>query len=370
MTDLTARLAIVKSILFEPSTNLAAAFVLYAAIVVVALILIVVLYSVIVLPSSTRLAKLPAGIAPAGAPETESAKTKRRRKAIRRTPPLVIVLIALAAVASTYWMTGQDYVCIDACHAEAPAVASADKDVHRAQSCASCHEERLPLGAVDNTAQRLRMGVAFLADSEVGGGVPVSGTRCLGCHEKVTRGVLTSKERYVRMSHAEPVDAGIACTECHGRAGHAATPVAVSMNRCLPCHDDETASSACATCHVGDPGRTRRAVSEIVYPQVEVSRKDCGGCHAQDTCDACHGTRMPHPDAFIEGGHAKPAAFEGKQSCFRCHQEWECNDCHMPFATGHAANWKTEHAKSPRDASCACHAPRNERTTSFCVRCH
>jgi len=188
----------------------------------------------------------------------------------------------------------------------------------------------------------------------------------------------------IRVSHAEPLEAGMNCVDCHGAVGHLgeAGRVAVSMDRCLGCHDGESASADCAVCHTTDIAATGRDAlvrddgritgsGKYQYPTVVASGADCSGCHDVETqCDPCHGLRLPHPEAFVKGYHAKDAAFEKKESCYRCHDTRDCQSCHRPFSTGHAPNWKTDHARSPWDAGCGCHGRGVNEETPLCVFCH
>ncbi|MRR13362.1 hypothetical protein EG835_13120 [bacterium] len=186
------------------------------------------------------------------------------------------------------------------------------------------------------------------------------------------------------VSHVDPLDAGWDCTDCHGRTGHLgeAGRVSVTMDRCLTCHDGDTASAECSTCHTTDIAATGRDSLEkdaqritgsgnYSYPPVVASDTDCTGCHQPELqCDPCHGTRLPHPESFIKGYHAKDAAFEKKETCYRCHDRRDCDSCHSPFNTGHASNWKTDHQRSPWDAGCGCHMRGTNEDTPICVFCH
>ncbi|MBN2848535.1 MAG: hypothetical protein JXP72_08840, partial [Coriobacteriia bacterium] len=196
--------------------------------------------------------------------------------------------------------------------------------------------------------------------------------------------ILESRRVNIRVSHAEPLSAGMNCVDCHGDVGHLGEPgrVPVSMDRCLGCHDGETAAAACATCHTTDIAATGRDAlvatdgratgsGEYQYPTVVASDTDCSGCHEVETqCDPCHGLRLPHPERFVSGYHAADAAFEKKESCYRCHDTRDCQSCHAPFSTGHASNWRVDHTRASWDAGCGCHGRGTNVDTPICVFCH
>lgn len=297
----------------------------------------------------------------------------------RRTTVITIVVLVLVAFISGYYLTGTDDYCARTCHAESAHVIDALEIGH--SSCTACHEQPGLAGLATNTVARAEMGIASLSGGSPDGVVVVSSASCLRCHRDVLDAVVESP-RGIRMSHAEPVESGMTCTSCHEQTGHSERRV-YSMSTCLRCHGGGEASAECETCHSTDPydltpadvsAESSRTIGsgDVLYPVVKIGDIGCGGCHDEaNQCDTCHGLRMPHSKAFVDGGHARAGAFEAKEMCFRCHDSIEnCESgCHIGWP-GHAPGWKQEHKTAPRDSGCVCHAQRFGRTEPMCTLCH
>jgi hypothetical protein len=324
------------------------------------------------------------GAEPAERPQEPTAPRARKR---RKFPPSLLVLGAvgvLAAMSATVWVvTGSDAYCADACHAQSSPVQAVATGVHDEVACVSCHESRGPaLAAVS----RVRF-VATTVGLATARTATVDSAACLDCHENLdARSSDASRTSPLSMSHAEPLEAGMHCSECHGEVAHISRPehgrvplVAGAMSQCLRCHDAKTASATCETCHNGDPARS--AVSDLMFEKAAIPADvECAGCHEQDKCDACHGLRMPHSQEFLNGGHARIAAFsEGEKLCTRCHVRGSCSsECHsLPFDEHGGQAFKTEHATYPFDSGCGCHAARVKNLETirkpgkpYCELCH
>lgn len=328
-------------------------------------------------------AETPPAPARAARPPLTPRQRRWRRFSSAATAVLVPLLVA-GALVSAYVMTGTDAACLT-CHADSPAVDAVHENDHGGRaSCADCHEQGTGADVVSATVTRVEMVLvqSGLPTSTVEPR-PVSSAACARCHD-VRTGTLESSRVNIRVSHAEPLAAGMNCTDCHGAVGHLgeAGRSAVSMERCLGCHDGTTAAAECVTCHTTDIATTGRdslvrddgrvtGSGTYQYPTVVASDTDCSGCHQVETqCDPCHGLRLPHPDRFVEGYHAKDAAFEKKETCFRCHDTRDCQSCHRPFTVGHADNWKTDHASAAWDAGCGCHGRGVNEDVPICVYCH
>lgn len=330
------------------------------------------------------------------APHEETPKLSGSRlsqRIMRSWLPVILVAIALAF---TYGVTSMDAYCYEACHVVDEGTKATG--VHSEAHCVQCHEDPSVVGVASNVADRARMVWARFSGTRVpgmvsdaypgyGGSAVVDASSCLSCHEDVLDGAIESTAYRVRMSHIEPHDAGTQCVSCHPRSGHEVDGkhVKIPMRNCITCHDGEIAASACESCHIGDitlAGREQQIVGEAqtalgsgrhLYPAVDVQVVDCGSCHeSQERCDSCHGLRMPHPKEFLDGYHAKYAAFEKKKLCWRCHAQSDCEKgCHLSFATnGHADNWKQDHASAPWDSGCGCHGRETNLDIPICVFCH
>jgi hypothetical protein len=353
----------IQAVLGNPKANPQMAFAVFAMAAILVVLVLMIIYTVFVMPSSAVLRRSKATSGGAGA-------TPRKRRPPIRIPALVIVLLALAAVGSGYWTATRPAMCTS-CHRATAVIDTAAQDAHRTVACISCHGAPGVTGFVDNVTELARMAVRKAAGAPADGvSGSASNAACLSCHGRAISRTVTGASLGLRMSHTAPLAQGMTCVECHRATGHTGKRISITMNVCLPCHDGKRAPSTCGTCHVKDP-QLARATDGVVYPKLEVANRDCGGCHTdQRTCDSCHGIRMPHSDEFKAGGHAKPAAFDGKKACFRCHQTWECDKCHMPFASGHPIDWKTQHAKAPSTSGCGCHSARTGSTKPFCATCH
>ena len=109
------------------------------------------------------------------------------------------------------------------------------------------------------------------------------------------------------------------------------------------------------------------------YPKAQLAPPtNCEGCHDPAPCRACHKVEMPHPPGWATAeGHAKVAAFDGKQQlCYGCHKDTDCRTCHQSFAS-HGADWKTRHALNPRSADLNCRSCHTRNSTKvYCDLCH
>lgn len=358
---LTSLLQVVE----EPTSNLTAAALLLATFALVVLIAIVatLLYAV-------------------GGPQRPAERVRERERARRwtargaatpgrrRVPSAVFGWAALALVAaalvSTQVITGSRAYCSESCHHEG--LPTAVDGAHGPIACVRCHEPGPAALAPGYLVLRAGHALEALGIPSAAYPVPPASDGCAGCHAGGLAAVTASTTRGVRMSHAEPIEAGMSCGICHPGIGHG-TASPVPMSTCLPCHDGETAEASCGTCHVDDPGAQTAMAPDRIFEKVRLGPvEDCGGCHDQRSCDACHGIRMPHTTAFKEGGHARDAAFTRKRVCYRCHVETEdCRRCHGDF-DAHGEDFASTHRQVPWGSACnGCH---KGHAGSFCDRCH
>lgn len=352
----------------EPTANLTAAALIVAVAALVVLIAIVGLLLWATGGGRRRIAgRRTPPRAPAPAARSRIAKTVSGRS--RLIMVALATSLGLAALISTHVIAGSGQYCADSCHHGDRVLASIGTPPHGALRCVDCHEDPAPAAAPGYTILRIGHALRGLTPAGPSYAVPSPTRACAACHGDSLTGVIESVDRGVRMSHPQPLERGVSCHECHPGIGHG-QPAAVPMSRCLPCHDDETAPGRCGTCHIGEPGAAAGAdVPTRVFRRVRLGPvEDCGGCHDQRSCDACHGIRMPHTTAFKEGGHARDAAFSRKQKCWRCHNEQpDCRRCHGAF-TAHGDDFAREHQRFGWDSPCTgCH---KGHEGSFCARCH
>jgi hypothetical protein len=305
--------------------------------------------------------------------------------------PAMIILVLLIVVA-TYSISGTTMYCTYWCHQDlvvepeperpAPLTATtiptatvepADVGPVYHTKCTGCHDSDI----ITNVSDRTRMiAVTLAGSSETSASAVVESRDCVSCHRDVLSGTVTGRDSNVRMSHAEPYDAGMACILCHVRTGHVGSR-SPEMSSCLECHDAEQVSTACEGCHEGSPSdqSTRDepagSASRRVYRLVQLSADRCYECHDPRPCDSCHGVRVPHTARFVEGRHGYPAAWDGKRTCYRCHELRMCQNCHQSFAGSHYEGWRRDHRSVSPTARCSCHDRRRpERTEPFCTVCH
>lgn len=299
---------------------------------------------------------------------TESAADPlRRRKAL--TVPTVAAAVVLLAFIAAYVVTGSNRYCALSCHAKAPGVTTAFERPHA--DCVDCHEAG-PLSAV---VVRTRMlAVYAVSGASNTSPVPVDPSRCLRCHKTILReNVVRSR---VRMSHEAVISGGFTCSDCHEGTGHSrAVSSEGRMDRCVPCHDGKRAANKCATCHVGGSPLARRRTVEtarMTYNPVQVANRDCTKCHGLNKrCMDCHnGLLMPHPEAFRTGGHAKLAAFDRKERCYKCHSlAWCSRKCHHDFSAHDEKEWRKGHQNGTSAQCGSCHIAWDGKG-NWCDVCH
>ena len=407
--SLSSTIEALKGVVTNPTGNTTLSSIVLVA-VVLALLLLVLFVFMLVTPSRKKVVKVrryvgtPPGAEATGVATGEpsdatvanaTAATLEREQALQRKPPsraflaltgpIAVTVLVLLAVMGTYVATSTDVYCAKTCHNSSDMVDKAESIGHAA--CVSCHEEQGFFGLFANVSSRTRMLVTY----GLGGGlattsVAVDSYACLDCHDSVAEKTIAS-EAGVRMSHEEVIAAGQPCSACHRDSGHIRDAFTGSMSTCLPCHDAKTASARCATCHTKDIGSVSFASNEsredlgsgkILFPVVRAANRRCGECHDQEKeCDYCHGVRMPHSDDFIEGAHARSAAWTGKLVCWQCHDpQWCSSGCHGGFSpdgitSGHAGtNWMEEHKGADWSGGCVCHSQRGKRKGSMCYLCH
>ncbi|GAB4276310.1 MAG: hypothetical protein Kow0056_06610 [Coriobacteriia bacterium] len=349
----------------EPTSNLAAAALLMAAVTLIVLMIVVGLLFFF-LPREE----------PEGESRTEAeAATGARRKARRRhrsahTDVTIVLLLILASAGIGYATTSTQRFCAGTCHAEDDAVAQHSEGAHSGVDCVRCHEAPGAGGLVAGLIQRTGHVLADVSPIE-GSYPPPAPEACLECHSAVLGDVVRVPDSGLIVSHAEPLDAGMGCDDCHLRAGHTSASMRPRvMSVCVRCHDGDSASGECSTCHDGDPALAAADAQDRPFTRVSLGPvEDCEGCHDNTACTECHGLVMPHTTAFKSGAHAAQAGFGLKEVCWRCHVPSDCGPCHLvPFTSGHGPQWEEAHKTLPWDSVCGtCH---KGHTGSFCDRCH
>lgn len=161
----------------------------------------------------------------------------------------------------------------------------------------------------------------------------------------------------LKFNHKVHVDRKIECTTCHGGMDGIGTATRDNalpvMGKCLECHDNKQAPSACGTCHVTTPDNL--VVKD--YPTGKLAPK---GYYRSDN----HGA----PD-WVRAHEV--AARADESYCAACHTKRECTECHngilRPMSI-HPANWVLLHPTTARKNSLECQSCHREQ--SFCLDCH
>lgn len=401
--DLTRIPGELLTLLVDPTSNLLAALVLYGIITV--LLLIVVVGAILFLisapddeegnggeePDTARgpdadddavAAEAPGRVSGDAPPEPAPASLAGPAPAPRR--PAVVAAWVVVVVAGVWLTTGvstsTDALCVS-CHLETPHTLAAEADdPHADTACVSCHEPGgwfgRYVGAVPSRVAHLVDGLMETAAADDYG--RVTQDACSSCHGRQIRGVTTNVDRGLKMSHEQPVAAGIRCVDCHRLSAGIVAGHDAGMNPCLRCHDSEQASADCETCH----DKTAAAAARVrtlpaARPQVEQVR--CGGCHDEAAeCDSCHGTRMPHSIDFMRYAHARAGAvdiwYNGGRACAKCHtpERRPCQRCHTNIlGKGHGPVMAGDHRVAAEQACNTCHqtwayAPRRDFCLDLC----
>ena len=352
----------VARLITEPTANLTATAIAFAIVILVILIIIIaLLFFALGPPKRGKIRPI----------EHERSEKTPRAKRDPRVWILLWVGGGLLILIAIFASTSTNQYCADVCHSMSPSADAWEASSHSGVSCVRCHEETPGTGALTSISTRARDIVAAILPNATAQHPRVPADACLACHDNLSDEVITA-DNGVRVAHEHFIAEGAPCETCHGNVAHVGeefnTTQSSTMSACLRCHDDVTASADCEICHTGDPGKSpiidRRPV------QVSMPSITCGGCHQQETCDDCHGVRMPHSDDYADPKlHARAGAFaSGKELCYGCHTPNDCTSCHLPF-DAHGADWFAQHTTysfADGDGYCLwCH-----KTQDYCRICH
>lgn len=293
---------------------------------------------------------------------------RKRVTAALMAPGIVLVLLG-------GWLAADEFATAPTtcgrCHEIAPSVITWSQSNHPGADCMTCHGQSGVMGYV---ATRVR-GLSNLTSHYLRGNpilqANVIDSSCLGCHRAIETG--TTEFLSIRIRHEDFIGRGASCLRCHGDSGHAATAEFVerpTMDKCLACHDNQTASASCDVCHLSDVAEARDIPDN--YPKTHLAEKrTCEGCHSLEPCRKCHGLEMPHPLTFASAEHAPLAAFSGKDKlCYRCHEPEDCRRCHQSF-DAHGPDWVTRHALTPRSPQLECRNCHDQIPAAImCDYCH
>lgn len=366
------------TLITDPTSNLVAALLLYAVIGVG--LLIVLMIAIIFLVGDdddievvTEDGEAPAGGA-AAAPGAAGASDLAREPAAEaprpRRSPLATAVFTIAVIAAVWAVTGYstsaDPVCVS-CHAQSVhADAAQGADPHESSDCVACHEsggtfDRLVgdvpprlIHFIDGSLEEFSMGEDYGR---------ITQRACFSCHADQIAATVTDEERGLIVSHAEPLEAGVRCLDCHTPVQGIVSVHNAGMNPCLRCHDSRQASADCDTCHDRAAAAAARSEVTTAFARIQVPDVTCGGCHDEKReCDTCHGTRMPHTKDFMVYAHARAGAvdfwYNGGRGCAKCHtaERRPCQRCHGPtLGQGHGPPLARDHVYAQAEQCNSCH---------------
>ncbi|MRS11759.1 MAG: hypothetical protein EG823_01645 [Actinobacteria bacterium] len=375
-------LDVIQQVIADPAGNLTATTFLLAAAVLLVLILLLGGLALLLPAPARKPRKRPtASAAPSAATDGSPKRSPRRAVRVRhwvagRGGSCVIAAALVAAAAAGYGLTTSDRYCLS-CHVGGGAIPSADEQVtvsaseapadqaHVTVSCVTCHES--PADILANIVKRSSDVAAQAGLGRSQYSTSVDSRNCLRCHEQDLVEPLTNDTTGVVMSHREPLDAGWACNDCHLGTGHSPITQPAVMSKCVLCHNAIVASAKCDACHTKDTSAASGLAEGRVFGKAKIARTDCEGCHSMESCDACHGIRMPHSDLFLRT-HPRYSGFDKKKLCLeKCHTNQDCYKCHAPW-TNHIPSFKQDHKRLPKDAYCnTCH---DQHEGPICNLCH
>ena len=270
---------------------------------------------------------------------------------------------------------------------------------HSKVACVACHE---PVNA--NPGVYTYMKIYVLPDlwatitntfdlpmnpyNEVALAMPAE--QCTQCHDLSTTAINPSAG--IIIDHDVHAENDVKCTLCHNRVAHNDEAVEytlpgdtkhenwMTMDGCFRCHSqaaDAKAPGACSACHPTDYKLTPASHETTSwYAQYGES-----GGHAKAAKD--ESASVAAAPVHTEEGEAEenkdaeptlpPAA--AINSCYTCHKQAFCDDCHGGLAMPHPADFKTNHSKTgyANPELCGnCHArtAAEAKGTAFCNACH
>jgi len=235
---------------------------------------------------------------------------------------ILIGLVIVIAVSLGFGFSTRTEPFCTACHAsphvdyaEWPLVAA-----HEDLTCVNCHEpgnalQGVTLNLFPRSAHALYGAFVDLNDPETTNSSAygtVTQAGCEGCHDSgiFDRALIVNRQDRVtvRISHYEPLEAGMSCTQCHFfTEAQEQRLIQTGMQTCISCHNGTQAAATCITCHTAEsPADTiQREMGSVWSRQLIFDRPDasCYGCHNTRSCDACHGTRVPHTPEYMMRVH-------------------------------------------------------------------
>lgn len=303
------------------------------------------------------------------------------RRARRRLPVGLVVLLAIVGWwVATAVTTASTPVCLTCHESSQHARTQSDVDPHERVRCVRCHDNGGPLASLTTAVpSRLEHVATGMLNGSPSGTYGSASGACASCHASDIDVTTENDFKAVKVSHAEPIDAGADCLDCHRLSDGIVGVSTTKMQPCLRCHNGTDAPAECAYCHTGDVALAVSGRSDPTTTTASplVKDIDCGSCHTQESCDSCHGVRLPHTQEFMAYAHAREGVedlwYNGGRTCGKCHNDESrpCTSCHLGKFTSHGSDFRSLHQSGTAKGCDTCHsqmAYRNSR--DFCGLCH
>lgn len=177
---------------------------------------------------------------------------------------------------------------------------------------------------------------------------------------------------HLKLPHGKHAGMGVECVSCHE-----AVPASQALGdnlvpghaKCQECHDVVN-TAECTFCHT-DPKTVR--VREARYSNLNFAHKnhiervkgDCQRCHVT-LPEAGKNVGLRIPMSTCRGCHNHNEDYQAG-NCDKCHKDLNAEKVKLMEGFAHQGNFGTEHRLAARSSSSSCFAC---HTQAFCVDCH
>jgi len=192
----------------------------------------------------------------------------------------------------------------------------------------------------------------------------------LGIMEGRSAIMVQDRSGIIIFSHSLHVDAlEFDCSSCHLKALESISSsdnLLPKMEDCMACHDGETASEECGTCHQ-DPDNPVAFVSperEILFNHtvhLETQGLECAACH-QGYNEIDYAAQSAHPFPYMADCMKCHDGVTAKEDCQLCHSRVE-----SLLPVSHTPDWKRLHGTSVRSGDMSCRMCHDD---TYCQECH
>lgn len=161
----------------------------------------------------------------------------------------------LLASGFSFWWTSQPSFC-GKCHPMQVYIDGWERSPHAEENCEHCHIPPGLFGFMGGKIAALQVVMNYVRGNyeDYSFSAAVPNASCLRCHEGIMAEDIFIPDKGLKVSHRNIIGAGAKCVSCHNTVGHdTAVPAGArmypTMDKCMGCHNDIIAPSACQTCH-------------------------------------------------------------------------------------------------------------------------